>query len=170
MKSHIYSIDQFWMMRAYLQAKQAMHRGEIPVGAVLVTGQRVLAEGGNATITQHDATAHAEIVVLRKAGEVVKNYRLVNTTLYVTLEPCPMCAGALVHARVKRLVFATADLKTGSAGSIMNLVEHAALNHQLELCSGVLEQPCADLLSGFFRQRRLQHKRAKQQAKLQNDI
>lgn len=146
-------------------ADKAELQNEIPVGAVLVKDDEIIAEGWNQSITQHDPSAHAEMIALRAAGIALNNYRLVDTTLYVTLEPCPMCAGLLVHARVSRLVFGASDYKTGACGSIMNLANHAVLNHQISITSGVLEQECSEKLSAFFRNRRASKKAEKQRIK-----
>ncbi|MDX1795999.1 MAG: tRNA adenosine(34) deaminase TadA [Hydrogenovibrio sp.] len=150
--------DRFWMRHALSLAKKAESEGEVPVGAVLVANDRMIAEGWNQTIQQNDPTAHAEVVALRKAGQALQNYRLPGLTLYVTLEPCPMCAGALVHSRIERLVVATKDPRTGAAGSLMNLVSHEGLNHQIETQFGVLEMEASELLTQFFRRKRAQAK------------
>lgn len=153
--------DEHWMHYALALADKAEQAGEIPVGAVLVKDNQVVGEGWNMSICQHDPSAHAEMQAIRQAANQIKNYRLLDTTLYVTLEPCAMCAGLLVHSRVKRLVFGALDAKTGAAGSVTDLVRHPALNHQLEVTSGVLAQLCADKLSSFFRRRRQEQKAAK---------
>lgn len=155
-------LDRFFMQRALELAQQAEQQGEIPVGAVLVHQGQIIAEGANASIALHDPTAHAEIQAMRQAGLWAQNYRLLDTTLYVTLEPCPMCAGALVHARVQRLVFGASDPRTGSCGSLQNLVQDARLNHQLEVTSGVCADEAAEILRRFFRMRRAQQKAQKQ--------
>ncbi len=142
------------MSRALSLAQQAQAHGEVPVGALLLAGDEVLAEGWNQPIGLHDASAHAEVIVLREAGRKLGNYRLAGSTLYVTLEPCPMCAMAMVHARVQRLVFGAPDPRTGACGSIMNLVQHDTLNHRLEVTGGVMAQECGALLRGFFAARR----------------
>lgn len=160
--------DQKWMKHALSLADRAEALGEIPVGAVLVKDNQIIAEGWNLSISHHDACAHAEIVTLREAGKIIKNYRLLDCTLYVTLEPCPMCAGALVHARVKRLVYGAGDYKTGAAGSVFNLLQNDKLNHQVEITAGVLAEPCATKISTFFKARRLQKKELKKQLKLAN--
>ncbi|HEY9147784.1 MAG TPA: tRNA adenosine(34) deaminase TadA [Gammaproteobacteria bacterium] len=148
------SPDIHWMRRALEQAQLAAREGEVPVGAVLVKdGQLVTAER-NRPITDHDPTAHAEIRLLRAAGKALQNYRLGGTTLYVTLEPCPMCAGAIVHARVARVVFAAPDPRTGAAGSVYNILQSNELNHRCEVESGVLRAESAALLRDFFRARR----------------
>lgn len=144
------------MMRlALAQAMQAKELGEVPVGAVLLDADgHLLATGFNRTIVDHDPTAHAEIVALRAAARSVQNYRLPGATLYVTLEPCAMCLGAMLHARIGRIVFATADPKTGACGGVVNLLEHATLNHQTTAVSGVLAEECGQYLRDFFRDRR----------------
>ena len=144
------------MMRlALAQAVQAKELGEVPVGAVLLDADgQLLASGFNRTIVDHDPTAHAEIVALRAAARSVQNYRLPGATLYVTLEPCAMCLGAMLHARIGRIVFATADPKTGACGGVVNLLEHATLNHQTTAVSGVLAEECGQYLRDFFRDRR----------------
>ena len=146
--------DVRFMRRALQLARAAEAEGEVPVGAVLVKDGEIVAEGFNQPISSCDPTAHAEIVVLRAAAAQLGNYRLPGSTLYVTLEPCPMCAGAMVHARVERLVFAAADPRTGSAGSVFDLVRSEELNHRLEVESGVLADESAALLTTFFRARR----------------
>ncbi|RMF97974.1 MAG: tRNA adenosine(34) deaminase TadA, partial [Gammaproteobacteria bacterium] len=146
--------DEHWMRRALALARAAAAAGEVPVGAVLVRDGQPLAMARNAPIETHDPTAHAEIRVLRQAGHRVGNYRLPGSVLYVTLEPCPMCAGALVHARVERLVFGAADPRVGAAGTVFDLVDNQALNHRLAVAGGVLEPACRELLQGFFRERR----------------
>lgn len=154
MMTEIESPDIHWMRRALELATLAAREGEVPVGAVLVKGGQLIAEGRNRPIADHDPTAHAEIQVLRAAGKAMNNYRLSGTTLYVTLEPCPMCAGAIVHARVERVVFATTDPRTGAAGSVYNLLQSNELNHRCEVEGGVLADESANLLRGFFRSRR----------------
>jgi tRNA(adenine34) deaminase len=146
--------DERFMAEALDLAAAAEREGEVPVGAVLVVAGAVVARAGNAPIGRHDPTAHAEILVLREAGARLGNYRLPGSTLYVTLEPCPMCAAALVHARVERLVYGAADPKSGAAGSIMNLVQDPRLNHRLSVDGGVLAGEAAALLQQFFRSRR----------------
>lgn len=156
--------DEEWMQRALVLADKAAREGEVPVGAILVKDNQLVAEGWNQSIQGNDPSAHAEMVAVRRAGQALNNYRLVGTTLYVTLEPCPMCAGLLVHSRIQRLVFGAYDDKTGSAGSIMNLVRHANLNHQLEVLGGVLEAQCSDVISSFFKRRRSERKASKNQS------
>jgi tRNA(adenine34) deaminase len=146
--------DELFMRRALALSACAEAEGEVPVGAVLVLGGQVIGEGWNRCITLGDPTAHAEIVALRAGGQALGNYRLADATLYVTLEPCAMCAGAMVHARVSRLVFGAHDPKTGAAGSVFDLVRASALNHQLEVTAGVLGRECGETLQAFFRARR----------------
>jgi tRNA(adenine34) deaminase len=142
--------DVDFMQLALEQAQQALARGEVPVGAVLVKDERVLAVGGNAPIGTHDPSAHAEIMALRAAGSTLANYRLDGTVLYVTLEPCLMCAAAMVHARVRRVVFGAFDPKAGAAGGLIDAFALKGLNHRVDVFGGVLEADCAALLSGFF--------------------
>ncbi|CAM3735031.1 tRNA adenosine(34) deaminase TadA [Pseudoalteromonas maricaloris] len=153
--------DQYWMKVALAFADKAEAENEIPVGAVVVKDGEMIAAGWNRSITCHDPSAHAEMMAIREAGKVVENYRLIDCTLYVTLEPCPMCAGLLVHSRLSRVVFGASDAKTGAAGSIMNLLQHEKLNHQLEVTSGVLSEVCGEKLSAFFKRRRQEIKAAK---------
>lgn len=155
--------DEYWMRYALELAKRAWEQGEVPVGAVLVQGDNVIGEGWNRPIGQHDPTAHAEIMALRQGGKVLENYRLLDTTLYVTLEPCVMCAGAMVHSRITRLVYGAKDEKTGAAGSLLDVIGHPGMNHQIQIDCGVLAEECAGMLSDFFRMRREQ-KRALRQA------
>lgn len=162
--------DEDWMRYAMQLALKAEAAGEVPVGAVLVKDQQLLAEGWNQMISLHDPSAHAEMQAVRKAGQLLQNYRLIDCTLYVTLEPCSMCAGMLVHSRVKRLVYGASDYKTGAAGSIMDLVCHPQLNHQLEVTAGVLGEECAAMLSAFFKRRRVQQKQLKLQRHSQVNV
>ncbi len=143
-----------WMSRALELAREAESQGEVPVGAVLVKQDRILAEGWNRPISRHDPTAHAEIEALRAGGQAAGNYRLPGTTLYVTLEPCVMCMGALIHARIRRLVYGTADPRQGAAGSALSLHRADFVNHRIEVTGGVLARPCAALLKDFFLRRR----------------
>jgi tRNA(adenine34) deaminase len=146
--------DEHFMQLALAQAELAAQAGEVPVGAVVVQGGQVIATGRNAPIEGHDPTAHAEIAALRAAAQALGNYRLPDCTLYVTLEPCAMCSGAMLHARLKRVVFGAPDPKTGAAGSVINLFEQQQLNHQTFLQGGVLASQSAALLKAFFSQRR----------------
>lgn len=148
--------DSYWMAQAYKLALTAQDAGEVPVGAVLVSADnRLVGQGRNQVIQLQDPCAHAEILAIRDAATQLANYRLLDTTLYVTLEPCIMCAGALVHARVKRLVFATRDFKAGAAGSVYNLLQGYPLNHQVLIDEGTMQQDCAHLLAEFFASRRV---------------
>ncbi len=143
--------DLFWMQQAYEQALLAEQEGEVPVGAVLVSKEnQLIGLGRNALQQSHDPTDHAEIRALRQASLTLANHRLLDSTLYVTLEPCVMCAGALVHARVKRLVFATRDFKAGAAGSVYNVVQGYPLNHKVLVDEGIMQEQCASLLQEFF--------------------
>jgi len=147
------------MRRALELAQQAEAEGEVPVGAVVVHEERIIGEGWNQPIGGHDPSAHAEIMAMRDAGRCTNNYRLPGSTLYVTLEPCPMCAGAMVHARVERLVFGAFDPKAGAAGSVFDLLpSDERFNHRLIAEGGVLNEECGELLRGFFRRRRLEAK------------
>jgi tRNA(adenine34) deaminase len=146
--------DEQWMQEALALARKAEAEGEVPVGAVVVKDGEIIGRGWNHPIGAHDPTAHAEIIALRAAAQTLENYRLTDSTLYVTLEPCAMCAGAMVHARVGRLVFGATDPKAGAAGSVFNLVRASALNHRLEVTGGVLAEECAGQLKRFFAQRR----------------
>lgn len=146
--------DEVWMRRALALAARAEAQGEVPVGAVLVLGDEIVGEGWNRPISAYDPTAHAEIMALRDAAARLGNYRLVDTTLYVTLEPCVMCAGAIIHARVHRVVYGAADPKSGAAGSVFTILGTDKLNHRVEVSCGVLEKECADLLKAFFRRKR----------------
>jgi len=146
--------DEKWMSLALEQAVKAEEEGEVPVGAILVKDGLVIARAHNQPISTNDATAHAEIQLLRAAGRKLKNYRLTGTSLYVTLEPCAMCLGAIMHARVKRIVFGAHDPKTGVCGSSENLMDAKCFNHKINLVSGVLENECRQLLKNFFISRR----------------
>ena len=147
--------DRAWMQLALAQAAQAQQLGEVPVGAVLVDAQgELLAAGFNRTIIDHDPTAHAEIVALRAGAKQVQNYRLPGASLYVTLEPCAMCLGAMLHARLARVVFGAPDPKTGVCGSVLNLALEKQLNHHTQVEGGVLAQECGDTLRQFFKERR----------------
>jgi tRNA(adenine34) deaminase len=146
--------DEQYMRRAIELARRAEAAGEVPVGAVIVKDGVIVAEGWNHPIGSADPTAHAEIVALRAAGRALGTYRLTGTTLFVTLEPCAMCASAMVHARVQRLVYAATDPRAGAAGSVFNIVQHASLNHRLECTGGVLADECGTMLRDFFIARR----------------
>ena len=149
--------DTGYMERALVLARRAAEEGEVPVGAVLVSESgQVLAESGNAPIARHDPSAHAEVLVLRAAGAILGNYRLLHTTLYVTLEPCPMCAGAMVHARIARVVYAATDPRSGACGSVFDLTQSTEMNHRLEVTGGLLADQSSQLLAEFFAERRSQ--------------
>ena len=143
-----------WMRVAYEQASRARDVGEVPVGAVVIANGQIIGVGFNQTIGAVDPTAHAEIVALRDASRRMGNYRLTGTALYVTVEPCLMCAGALVHARVETLVYGTSEPKTGAVRSIARILDHWALNHQIEVVQGVLADECSELIQSFFESRR----------------
>jgi tRNA(adenine34) deaminase len=149
--------DAEFMKMALMQAHLARDAGEVPVGAVLVANQQVVATGHNQPIGQHDPSAHAEIVTLKAAGAALSNYRLPETTLYVTLEPCMMCCGAIMHARVSRLVYGASDAKTGCVHSVMKLFDNAQLNHHTMVEGGVLADECAQVLKDFFKDRRIKN-------------
>ncbi|QLK88191.1 tRNA adenosine(34) deaminase TadA [Arsenophonus endosymbiont of Aphis craccivora] len=153
--------DVYWMRKAISLAKNAQKKGEIPVGAVLVHEDELIAEGCNHPILSHDPSAHAEILALRAAGQSLQNYRLLNTTLYVTLEPCIMCAGAMIHARIGRLVYGASDQKTGAAGSIIDVFNHPDMNHRILVLGWILADECSTMLSVFFQQRRAEKKLAR---------
>ena len=146
--------DEKWMSFALEQARKAEKEGEVPVGAILVKDDLIIARAHNKPISTNDPTAHAEIQLLRAAGEELKNYRLPGTTLYVTLEPCAMCLGAIMHARIERVVFGAHDPKTGVCGSSENFMEASCFNHKIDLTSGVLENESKQLLKNFFNSRR----------------
>jgi len=146
--------DELWMRRALDLARSGAERGEVPVGAVVVLDGEVIGEGYNAPISRHDPTAHAEIRAMRAAARAIGNYRLGGTSLYVTLEPCAMCAGAMLHARIARVVFGAPDPKTGACGSVIDLFAQQQLNHHAQVVGGVLAGECAAVLRDFFQARR----------------
>jgi tRNA(adenine34) deaminase len=148
------SEDEAWMRQAFAEAEVAASVGEVPVGAVVVSNGEILGRGLNRPIQDSDPTAHAEIMALRAAATAVNNYRLPGTTVYVTLEPCTMCMGAMLHARVARVVFGAYDEKSGAAGSVLDLSNNRKLNHQLEVNGGILADQCGALLQNFFKSRR----------------
>jgi tRNA(adenine34) deaminase len=147
-------MDELWMEEALRCAQRALEAGEVPVGAVVVLDGRIVGRGWNRSIADSDPTAHAEIMALREAGATVGNHRLGDSDLFATIEPCAMCAGALVHARIKRLVYGADDPKAGAVHSVMQVLNHPRLNHKVEVRSGVLAGRSAELLQGFFRSRR----------------
>ena len=146
--------DEKWMSLAIKQAIKAEKEGEVPIGAILVKDGLLIAKAHNQPISTNDATAHAEIQLLRTAGKHQKNYRLIDTTIYVTLEPCAMCLGAMMHARIARMVFGASDPKTGVCGSCADLTTESFFNHEIEISGGVLEKECKELLQSFFKSRR----------------
>ncbi|MBD2871651.1 tRNA adenosine(34) deaminase TadA [Paenibacillus sp. IB182493] len=146
--------DETWMLEAIAEAKKAEQIGEVPIGAVIVKNNEIVGRGYNLRETRLDPTAHAEMVAIRDACDRLGAWRLLDCSLYVTLEPCPMCAGAIVQSRVKRVVYGTADPKAGCAGTLMNLLQEPRFNHETELTSGILQQECASLLTQFFRRLR----------------
>ncbi len=147
------------MRLALDEAADAERLGEVPIGAVVVLGEKVIGRGHNRVITEQDPTAHAEIVALRDAARFLNNYRLTGTTLYVTIEPCPMCAGALVNARVARLVYGAADPRAGAVTTLFQLCTDPRLNHRLQVQAGVLEAECREMIQSFFQRRRAEVKR-----------
>ncbi len=146
--------DEKFMSRALQLARMAEAAGEVPVGAVIVKDGQIIAEGWNRPIATHDPSAHAEMIAIRAAAQYLQNYRLLDTALYVTLEPCAMCAGAMVHARIKQLVYAATDPRAGAAGTVFNITQHDALNHRVEVTGGVMAEECGALLRNFFQTRR----------------
>ncbi|MGD9593133.1 MAG: tRNA adenosine(34) deaminase TadA [Candidatus Berkiella sp.] len=146
--------DLFWMQHALSLASKARCEDEVPVGAVIVRDNEILGEGYNQPIFKHDPTAHAEIQAIRDAARHDKNYRLTNTTLYVTLEPCAMCAGAIIQARISKVVFGAFDPRSGAAGSVFNVLNEPALNHRCEVIAGVAQEACAEILKSFFKAKR----------------
>ena len=146
--------DELWMEEALREARRAEALGEVPVGAVVVCGGRAVARAGNRNLSDNDPTAHAEILALRQAGTAVGNHRLLECEMFVTIEPCAMCAGAIVHARLRRLIYGADDPKAGAAGSAMEVLNHPRLNHRLEITRGVLASRSMELLQDFFRRKR----------------
>ncbi|HLH06479.1 MAG TPA: tRNA adenosine(34) deaminase TadA [Terriglobales bacterium] len=151
MKSHS---DELWMEEALREAQRARLLGEVPIGAVVVFENRIVARCCNRPITENDPTAHAEILALREAGRELRNYRLAECDLFVTIEPCAMCAGAITHARIRRLVYGADDEKAGGVTSVVQVLNHQGLNHQVEVVSGVLAGRCRELVQAFFREKR----------------
>jgi tRNA(adenine34) deaminase len=154
LSSQVLQKDIFWLKRALELAERAERLGEVPVGALITLNDEVIGEGFNNPIADHDPTAHAEIVAIRAAGQSLKNYRLVGATLYVTLEPCVMCMGAMCHARIVRVVYGASDPKRGAAGSALRLQDADFLNHRIEVHGGLLEVECGEQLRRFFREKR----------------
>lgn len=151
--------DEYWMQKALQLAARAEAEDEVPVGAIIVKDNQLIAEGWNQPIQSHDPSAHAEMQAIREAGKALNNYRLIDTTLYVTLEPCSMCVGAMIHARVSRLVFGAFDVKTGAAGSAISLISDAIHNHKIAVQGGVLEADCRLQLQQFFKKKRNKDKK-----------
>ena len=166
MKEEQEDIDKKFMLLALEEARKAFELNEVPVGSIITIGDKVIARGHNLTITESNPLAHAEGKVISKAGEILQNYRLNDTTLYVTLEPCMMCVGAIIHARIKRVVFGASDLKSGAAGSAFNLLESPLNNHHPEVIGGVLKEECTQILQEFFAKRRKENKATKKNAKV----
>ena len=146
--------DEFWMSFALAEARQAVTVGEVPIGAVIVLNDEIIGRGHNQPISSCDPTAHAEIIALREAARWIKNYRLTDATIYVTIEPCAMCAGAIVHARIKRLVYGAVEPRQGAIHSVFQICTNSSLNHQVEVTAGVKEENCKALMQTFFKARR----------------
>ncbi len=161
--------SEYWMSKALELAEQAALRNEVPVGAVIVYDNEIIGRGSNNPISSNDPTAHAEIIALREAAQKIKNYRLVNADIYVTLEPCAMCAGALVHGRIRHLYYGAAEAKSGAVCSHINLLDQPSMNHQVEVTGGVCEELCSQQLSSFFSRRRAEKKAAKLAARKVRD-
>ena len=161
-KSEQESLDIFWMQHALELAHRAESEGEVPVGAVVVYDEQVIGEGWNRPIVDKDPTAHAEIMALRAAAKKINNYRLLDSTLYVTLEPCIMCAGAIIHSRVKRVVYGAFDPKAGASESAFTILGTDCLNHKVDVENGILADECGQILTEFFRKKRKEKKRDKQ--------
>jgi tRNA(adenine34) deaminase len=146
--------DELWMEEALRAAQRALESGEVPVGAIVLHEERIIGRGWNQNLSLSDPTAHAEIIALREAGAILGNHRLGDCELFATIEPCPMCAGAMVHARLRRLIYGADDPKAGAVHSVVQVLNHPQLNHQMEVQGGVLAAKCAELLQTFFRARR----------------
>lgn len=157
--------DEEIMNHAIIQARKALELGEVPIGAVIVQNGQIIAAGCNSVITNSDPTAHAEIQAIRQAGKILGNYRLPEAELFVTIEPCVMCAGALIHSRIKRIVFGASEQRTGGISSVYSILQDGLLNHTTIITSGVLEEECRQLMQNFFRQRREEQKLAKARLK-----
>jgi len=157
--------DEYWMQQAIQLAQKAAEEDEVPVGAIIVKNNQLISEGWNQSIQSHDPSAHAELMAIRSAGQALNNYRLIDTTMYVTLEPCSMCVGAMIHARVSRLVFGAADLKTGATGSAINLIHDSIHNHKIDVLGGVMEAESKRLLQAFFKHKRTLKKAGKNATK-----
>lgn len=153
------NLEEVFMKEAIKEAKKAFKKNEVPVGAVVVKDNKIIAKAHNLNITTNDPTAHAEILALRKASKILRNYRLTDCEIYATLEPCPMCAGAMVYARIKRLVYATDDPKSGCCKSVLNIVNNKKLNHRIEVTSGVCKKEAEKLLKTFFKKLRIMNEK-----------
>jgi tRNA(adenine34) deaminase len=151
--------DDYWMRQAITLAKEAARNGEVPVGAIVVLDNKVIGEGFNQPISSCDPTAHAEIIALRDAAKKTNNYRLIDACLYVTLEPCTMCAGAMIHSRIKRLIYGASEPKAGVVNAQVNLLEAPYLNHKIEIVAGICSEECSAIMSAFFSKRRQQIKK-----------
>ena len=147
-------LHQDWMHVALREAQMAFEQGEVPIGAVIVHNGQVIASAHNEREQKNDPTAHAEVLVIQRAAKVLESWRLTNSTMYVTLEPCPMCAGAIMQSRIKQLVYGAMDLKGGAAGSVMNVLDYTLWNHRVDVVAGVLEDECSDILKSFFKRLR----------------
>lgn len=152
------SLDEQWMAQAMQLADRAEAEGEVPIGAVVVYNNEIIGRGWNRSITTHDPTAHAEIMALREAGQFLENYRIGNASLYVTLEPCVMCAGAMLHSRIEHLIMGASDPKTGATGSVLNILSGDHVFHQVLVTKGVMADECAEQLRAFFKRRRAEAK------------
>ena len=150
--------DEYWMKLALVEASRAFDEGEVPVGAVVVSNNELIAVGHNLRELENDPTAHAEIIALKLASKKANTWRLNQMEMYVTCEPCPMCAGALVNSRIKRVIFGCRDIKAGACGSLYNIVDDKRLNHRVEIKEGVLEKECSGILTEFFKKRRKENK------------
>ena len=159
MKTPMPTPDEIWMQRAIAEARAAQKSGEVPVGAIVVKQGELIASGQNRNLRDHDPSAHAEIVAMRSAARALGNHRLEDCEMYVLIEPCAMCAGALVHARLRRLIYGAKDPKAGAVESVMQVLNHPKLNHRMEVTAGVLEEQCSVLLREFFQSRRQNHLR-----------
>lgn len=153
--------DIKWMQEALLEAQKAMSKGEVPIGAVIVYQDTIIGRGHNLRETNHNPLAHAEIMAIEEASKHIQAWRLTDCTLYVTLEPCPMCAGAIVQSRITKVVYGTTDIKAGCAGTLMNLLQEPRFNHESQVISGVLQSECSQILKDFFKQLRLRKKLVK---------
>lgn len=161
--------DEYFMREAMREAEKATALGEVPVGAVMVSGNEIIARGHNRMISSNDPSAHAEIMAIRAAGSAIGNYRMTDTVLYVTLEPCIMCSGAIIHARIGRVVYGARDYKTGGDVSVFNILQDLRHNHHPEVVGGVLEEECSSMISAFFAGRRAQKKQEKLEKRQADD-